>query len=118
VSGVSAAAGKSDIYLFQSGQKKKEEKFAGLIKDETEGLTPLSLPGTHLQANFLCLPGTFTQQVSAGQSRIKPLYLFWIPACAGMTSKAGSCFILEIPCKTGQRVSSLFKLDVSGQRRR
>jgi hypothetical protein len=29
----------------------------------------------------------------ARQSRGKSFYLLWIPACAGMTDKAGSCFI-------------------------
>jgi hypothetical protein len=43
--------------------------------------------GTHFQDNFLCIPGTFTLQVSAGQSRGKSFYLLWIPAYAGMTKK-------------------------------
>ena len=33
----------------------------------------------------------------ARQSRGKSFYLLWIPACAGMTDKAGSCFIRALP---------------------
>ena len=32
----------------------------------------------------------------ARQSRGKSFYLLWIPAYAGMTDKAGSCFIREV----------------------